>query len=167
VILEDFETYQFLAGNALSRRPQRQIEQQGEIPRSRIFMLSGKDEQATVTLASNLIEHLKTKQYDSEEQFLDNLAFTIGQRRSKFAWVNAQPATTVAELIKKLEISKSTPKKTSEKPRTGFVFTGQGAQWWAMGRELIEAYPVFKNVILAAEKHLKEFGSTWNIIGKG
>ena len=129
-------------------------------------MLSAKDERAAVTMAFNLIEHLKTKQFDSEEQYLDDLSYTIGQRRSKFSWVNAQPATSVADLIKKLEISKSSPKRTSDKPRIGFVFTGQGAQWWAMGRELIEAYPVFKNIILAADKHLKEIGSTWNLIGK-
>jgi hypothetical protein len=35
-----------------------------------------------------------------------------------------------------------------------------------MGRELIEAYPIFKNTLLEAEGYLKEFGSTWSVIGK-
>lgn len=34
------------------------------------------------------------------------------------------------------------------------VFTGQGAKWYAMGRELIEAYPVFKEAIQEADKHI-------------
>lgn len=32
-------------------------------------------------------------------------------------------------------------------PRIGFVFTGQGAQWHAMGRELIEKSPLFRQTI--------------------
>jgi acyl transferase domain-containing protein len=69
-------------------------------------------------------------------------------------------------LIKSLEFGKFKPSRTNEAPKIGFVFTGQGAQWWAMGRELIEAYPVFKDCVIEAEGYLKEFGSKWSLIGK-
>lgn len=35
----------------------------------------------------------------------------------------------------------------SSKPRLGFVFTGQGAQWFAMGKQLIEQCPLFRQTI--------------------
>ena len=53
----------------------------------------------------------------------------------------------------------------STAPRIGFVFNGQGAQWHAMGRELIAAYPVFGSAILRADQMLKEYGATWSLHG--
>ncbi|KAH6672349.1 putative lovastatin nonaketide synthase [Halenospora varia] len=38
-------------------------------------------------------------------------------------------------------------RSTKTKPRIGYVFTGQGAQWYAMGRELIEKSPMFRQTI--------------------
>ncbi|HYH79591.1 MAG TPA: beta-ketoacyl synthase N-terminal-like domain-containing protein, partial [Longimicrobium sp.] len=32
-------------------------------------------------------------------------------------------------------------------PRVAFVFSGQGPQWWAMGRELLETEPVFRAAV--------------------
>ena len=163
VILEDYASYSSFnkANPLLIKCSQDSIQS----PRSRVFMLSAKDEQAAGRMVSNLVQHLKTTAPDSQETYLDNLAYTLGQRRSKLSWVNAQSATSLPELIRKLEASQSNPSRTQEKPRVGFVFTGQGAQWWAMGRELIEAYPIFKATIAAAENHLKDLGCTWSVLG--
>lgn len=166
LILEDYASYSSSHQAVYQPNQQLRIEEGDESHRSRIFLLSGKDEQAAVAMASNLMDHLSKQQFTSEQQYLDDLAYTLGQRRSRFPWVNAQTATTISDLTKKLEASKSNPRKTTEKPKIGFVFTGQGAQWWAMGRELIGAYPVFKDLVLASEKCLQEFGSDWNLIGK-
>ena len=38
-------------------------------------------------------------------------------------------------------------------PKLGFVFTGQGPQWYAMGRELIETEPRFREVVQEIEGH--------------
>lgn len=40
----------------------------------------------------------------------------------------------------------------SQKPRIGFVFTGQGGQWFAMGRELIEKSPLFRQTLQRCDK---------------
>ncbi|KAK5948972.1 Type I Iterative PKS [Knufia fluminis] len=133
-------------------------------PRSRVFTLSAKDEQAATRMAANLAEHLRTIVTESEQTYLDSLAYTLGQRRSKLPWVNTQSAKSISELINKLEVSQLSPRRTQEKPRIAFAFTGQGAQWWAMGRELIEAYPIFKDTINAAQSHLSDLGCTWSII---
>jgi acyl transferase domain-containing protein/NADPH:quinone reductase-like Zn-dependent oxidoreductase len=44
------------------------------------------------------------------------------------------------------------------------VFTGQGAQWYAMGRELITTYPVFGASIKEADAILKDLGADWSLM---
>ena len=44
------------------------------------------------------------------------------------------------------------------------VFTGQGAQWHAVGRELIMAYPPFKASLEEDEIYLKELGADWSLL---
>lgn len=78
----------------------------------------------------------------------------------------AHSVQSISGLTKALELDSFKPIRTRERPRLGFVFTGQGAQWYAMGRELIGAYPVFKNSLLESEKHLKELGATWSLLGE-
>ena len=34
--------------------------------------------------------------------------------------------------------------RREEPPRIGFVMSGQGPQWWGMGRELMQHEPVFR-----------------------
>lgn len=44
-----------------------------------------------------------------------------------------------------------------------FVFTGQGAQWWAMGQELLEREPVFRAVLEEIDTYLKPLAG-WSLI---
>lgn len=44
-----------------------------------------------------------------------------------------------------------------------FVFTGQGAQWWKMGQDLLEREPVFRGVLEDIDKHLKPLAG-WSLI---
>ena len=46
-------------------------------------------------------------------------------------------------------------RKLDGKPRVGFVFTGQGAQWYAMGRQLIEESPLFYQTLVRCDKILQ------------
>ncbi|KAK3683390.1 hypothetical protein B0T22DRAFT_430696 [Podospora appendiculata] len=135
---------------------------------SKVFTLSGKDEQTCRAIVSNLKTHLqglKFEDKDHEAQFLDDLAHTLGERRTRFPLTATSTAGSVAELVNALDADgKFKPTRASDKPvRIGFVFTGQGAQWHAMGRELFEAYPVFKASILEADGYLKEFGCRWSL----
>lgn len=132
--------------------------------RPRLFILSAKDEHACRTMAINLAKYLQHLE-SVEDDFLDNLAYTLGQRRSRFPWVVTFVAASVLELITALESDKVRPIRDSgHQPSLGLVFTGQGAQWHAMGRELIDAYPNFKASILEADGYLREFGCTWSLL---
>ncbi|MEM7698936.1 MAG: acyltransferase domain-containing protein, partial [Verrucomicrobiota bacterium] len=44
-----------------------------------------------------------------------------------------------------------------------FVFTGQGAQWWRMGQDLIKREPVFRNVLEEIDRYLKPLAG-WSLI---
>jgi acyl transferase domain-containing protein len=116
-------------------------------------------------MASMMADHLRGLTLDDECAYMRHLAFTLGQRRSEFSWKAAHLASSKKELIEKLEQGQVTPQQGTGQPRLGFVFTGQGAQWYAMGRELIEAYPVFKDALLEADQFLKSFGAEWSILG--
>ncbi|CAH0043544.1 unnamed protein product [Clonostachys solani] len=135
-----------------------------DVPLPRVLVLSAKDERGTRRMMEDLAGYLEKKQVKDDEELLRDVAFTLGQRRSRFPWTAAVPAASKSQLIQSLQDGLATVSRSSKQPRLGFVFTGQGAQWHAMGRELIEAYPVFKDALLEAERHIRSFGASWNLL---
>ncbi|KAL4734357.1 hypothetical protein BDV11DRAFT_174852 [Aspergillus similis] len=135
---------------------------------SQIFVFSARDEQACRTMVDNLKEYLKQNAAsDSPELLLQRVAYTLGQRRTRFQWVTARPVPVqngFREAIQALELNMPVPRRTTRVPRIGMVFTGQGAQWYAMGRELIAAYPVFKASLKETDRHLAALGVRWSVI---
>ena len=45
-----------------------------------------------------------------------------------------------------------------------FMFGGQGAQWYAMGRQLIANEPIFREAINQVGKLLRDFGKGWSLL---
>ncbi|GAW16135.1 hypothetical protein ANO14919_055580 [Xylariales sp. No.14919] len=127
----------------------------------KLFVLSARDETTTATLAANMKEFLQR----STDLRWEDLAFTLGQRRSKFNWSVAVSAESAEELTSALSDKSSKPVQTNGRvPRLGFVFNGQGAQWYAMGRELMAAYPVFLSTLETCDSTIKEYGAKWSIV---
>ncbi|KAJ4314705.1 hypothetical protein N0V94_006338 [Neodidymelliopsis sp. IMI 364377] len=129
---------------------------------SRVYVLSAKDEHAAKAMVSNLRDHVLD--ISDTLSYQNDLAYTLGERRSAFPWVAATSASSLFELIRLIDAGKMKPRRKDDPPRIGFVFTGQGAQWWAMGRELISAYPVFRETLCEAERYLREFGATYSLM---
>lgn len=100
-----------------------------------------------------------------QNSLLPNLAYTLGQRRSHLTYKVAIPARSSAELIPALAGSELAPVRSTKEPRIGFVFTGQGAQWHAMGRELLDAYPVFAATMEKIDRYLFDLGADFSLLG--
>ncbi|KAI5219448.1 putative polyketide synthase [Aureobasidium subglaciale] len=131
---------------------------------SRLFVLAAKDPIALQAQRERLAEHL-TDSSDQSYSLLNNLAYTLGSRRSNLPWKVCLSARTTDELVDGLISAKQAAVKTGPlAPRIGFVFTGQGAQWHAMGRELISAYPVFQKTLMDCNAYSREFGVEWSLI---
>ncbi|SPO04422.1 related to type I polyketide synthase [Cephalotrichum gorgonifer] len=125
-----------------------------------VFPISAKDEASANAMIANLATYLQTKGPEGVD--LKSLAYTLGQKRTKFPWTVSYQASTAEELLNDVT-SASRPTFSRRVPRIGFVFNGQGAQWYAMGRELMGAYPVFDECIDEAESHLRSFGAEWSL----
>ncbi|KAI5864836.1 hypothetical protein GGS23DRAFT_465969 [Durotheca rogersii] len=133
------------------------------VPTPRVFVISANDEHTCRLLSKTYASYFGSVANDSLA-YADQLAYTLHSRRSLLPWRGAVVASNLRELSEKLaseELSLSRPGSPS---RIGFVFTGQGAQWFGMGRELRHAYPVFKESMEAADRHLKTLGSPWSLM---
>ena len=97
-------------------------------------------------------------------KFLKDLAYTLLEKRSRLSWKSFAVATSVEDLKAKLEGGLPPPIRSISNPKLGYVFTGQGAQWAGMGRELLK-YPVYRNSLQDAQDYFRELGSSWALIG--
>lgn len=125
---------------------------------SQIFILSAKDSVACESMVRCLGSHLSTSKPAPRA-----LAYTLSNRRSLHAWIVAIRAKSIDELVTCLSEPTRKPTSTLKVPRLGFVFNGQGAQWHAMGRELIGSYPAFGHAIREADDILKGYGASWSL----
>lgn len=131
---------------------------------TRLFVLSANDKTALETLMKNIGIYLEQRPEIFQNDLMSNVAYTLGQRRSPMQWRVAIPASSSFELVQCLNGGKIVPVREVEPPRIGFVFTGQGAQWAAMGRELYEQYPVFASTLDACDRCLDSFCAPFSLI---
>lgn len=131
--------------------------------RSRVYILSAKDSGACLEMARNLAAFLRLSIRKGHKLTSGDLAYTLLERRSRLPWTVAIRASNIEDLAERLEQPTIKALQATKHPRIGFVFNGQGAQWYAMGRELITAYPVFGVSIDKADRILKGYGAHWSL----
>ncbi|KAF2108938.1 hypothetical protein BDV96DRAFT_652537 [Lophiotrema nucula] len=131
----------------------------------RVYIISAKDARAAKEMAERFASHIRQSAADGRPVHPRDLAHTLANRRSLLHWIIAVSATSLKELCNHWESPGTKAINAERKPakRLGFVFNGQGAQWHAMGRELIEAYPLFGQRIREAGRILKEYGANWSL----
>jgi acyl transferase domain-containing protein len=132
----------------------------------KLFVLSGNDKTALESQMKNLGIYLEQRPEIFQNDLMSNIAYTLGQRRSLMQWRVAIATPSSFDLIQALNSGKLHPARETEPLRIGFVFTGQGAQWNAMGRELYSQYPIFASTIDACDSCLVSFGATFSLIGR-
>lgn len=103
---------------------------------------------------------------------LRDIARTAGTRRTHHAHRLGIVAATKQELAKRLDTSCSGEAREGVIPgravqegdsRIAFVYSGQGPQWWAMGRELLEHEPVFHDAIATCDRLLGAYAD-WSLL---
>ncbi|KAI9653222.1 MAG: Type I Iterative PKS [Bathelium mastoideum] len=129
----------------------------------RLYILTANDKNAVEASMKNLGIYLEQRPEFFQDDLMSNVAYTLGQRRSLMTWRVGIPATSSFELVQALSSGKVVINRESEPLRIGFVFTGQGAQWSGMGRELYETYPVFTSTINACDRYLGSIGAPFSL----
>ncbi|KAL3417435.1 polyketide synthase [Phlyctema vagabunda] len=91
---------------------------------------------------------------------LEDLAYTLSMRREHLVLraFTVENGTSEAEL--------NVAEKAKQTPKINFVFTGQGAQWPCMGKELMEDFPGFKADIQFLSDILAKLPEppSWNLV---
>ncbi|KAK1517781.1 beta-ketoacyl synthase domain-containing protein [Colletotrichum costaricense] len=126
----------------------------------KLFVLSARSETSLQAMVANLRGWVSSH-HDASS--LSNLAYTLSTRRSELQFRSSVAAASHDELISLLE-QKPRITKAASNFRSVFLFTGQGAQWHAMGRELSRENQVFRKSMLHSEKILTDLGADWSLI---
>ncbi|KAL9042608.1 MAG: hypothetical protein Q9214_003726, partial [Letrouitia sp. 1 TL-2023] len=104
----------------------------------------------TENAANKLVLALKEYVKQKPELKASELAYSLSQRRTIHRYRSFTIGHNREAILEDLMAPKPTAKwrrANDSTPKIGFVFTGQGAQWYAMGRQLIELSPLFKSIL--------------------
>lgn len=135
---------------------------------SRLFLLSSHEESGIARLSQSLQTYLGEvdvqRTSEEESRLLHRLAYTLSEKRSSLPWRSYTAASSVEELREALNGARTRAIRVPNKARAlSFIFTGQGAQWFAMGRSL-QKYPVFQQSLHESSACLQSFGCSWDLI---
>ncbi|MFV1993802.1 MAG: SDR family NAD(P)-dependent oxidoreductase [Verrucomicrobiales bacterium] len=122
--------------------------------------LSARSEESLQTAAADLGDWLELHGTSNGcATLLPDLVYSLGERRNHHPYRLTTVVRSVADLVGELrahaqeEAGASLRDSFTPQPehplRVGFVMSGQGPQWWGMGRELMESEPVFRDAIEA------------------
>ncbi|HEU4536812.1 MAG TPA: acyltransferase domain-containing protein, partial [Polyangiaceae bacterium] len=112
-----------------------------------VLPLSAKDAAGLARLTAAWEARLEA----AAEGELPALAATAGAGRAHFAFRRALAGRTKAELLAALREGSAAP-EPAKAPKVAFLFSGQGSQYFGMGRELYEAEPAFRDVFDACDR---------------
>ncbi|MCJ1384009.1 hypothetical protein MMC17_007124 [Xylographa soralifera] len=131
---------------------------------ARLLIWSTQDQNGVQRLEQAYLGYLQEKIKDeSAERTLERLSYTLGCRRSILPWKTFCVASSTKQVCNSLEHGLAKPLRSSQIPKLGFIFTGQGAQWSQMSKELL-SYQVYRASIVDADAYLTSLGCQWSII---
>lgn len=136
---------------------------QPRVARRRLFLLSASDESSLEIFIGRLQSFLQDRGDDASDEWVGNLAFTLKEQHEQYTCREMVVAESISTLKTALS-SRPQVRKTSTKPTIGFIFTGQGAHWIGMGKELL-TYPVFRQSMQNMNDYIGQLGAPYDIIG--
>ena len=130
-----------------------------------LIPLSSHSENAGKLLCGSLVSHLE-RHPDTTPQ---DLAYSLSVRRSMHRYrsfaIGNDKDTIARELATPQPIAAWTPTDEAT-PRLGFIMTGQGAQWFAMGRQLILESALFRQTLEKCDDVLQHLTDKpgWSVV---
>jgi len=126
--------------------------------RSWPVVLSARSEEALRGTALQLARWIDERAHaNGDAPVLPDLVYSLGARRNHHQHRLTLVTNSMSELVQELDAfavkqesvkarTTFTPRPETA-PRIGFVMSGQGPQWWGMGRELMKHEPVFRETM--------------------
>ena len=134
---------------------------------SQLLVLGGKDDAALKLQAENWSSYLASTT-ESLGAICHASATQRTQLESRLAIVGASPKE-IAGLLegfcageKSPFVQSGNPPAQVDAPPIVFIYSGQGPQWWAMGRQLWEQEPVFRDAIEQCAEALRDVAN-WDL----
>ncbi|KJZ78292.1 hypothetical protein HIM_02330 [Hirsutella minnesotensis 3608] len=121
--------------------------------------------------AGELSEEVLAKYLENSDVSIADLAYSLSTRRTMHSQRSFVVANDSNALVEQLKVPRPAAPWTASlntTPRLGFIFTGQGAQWHAMGRQLIEESPHFRQSLQRCDSILKGLPDSpeWSIVAE-
>ena len=141
---------------------------------NKILTLSAHSREALQKMAGLYSEWIRINIEAMDKPFVENLCYSLNVRRSQFPHRLALAFRSTAEASKSLsdyaddsvgwDKLVSYAEVNSKDEKLVFMFGGQGSQWYAMGRQLIECEAVFREAVLTVTNLLKDLGIAWSLM---
>jgi acyl transferase domain-containing protein/NADPH:quinone reductase-like Zn-dependent oxidoreductase len=131
-------------------------------PKSQLFIISAAAADALSRVAQKL--HRWASFRDDYDTWCHQLAYNLIKRRSIMQYRYTFRADSHESFLAALRDNTVKPVQASPNPSIAFVFTGQGAQWYAMGREMVRFDSQFMRSLWQSDKILRGLGATWSLI---
>ncbi|KAI1653021.1 hypothetical protein F4813DRAFT_400491 [Daldinia decipiens] len=125
---------------------------------SRLLVWSASDEKALKRMVGDYQAYYESQVSDNPSK-LDDLAFTLANRRSHMLWRAFAVAGNGSQDAK---LTAAKPIRSSTDAGIAFVFTGQGAQYANMGSDLLK-YPLFKTTLQQIDEIYQSLGCKWSL----
>ena len=133
-----------------------------------VLPLSARDGAALRELAARYVEQLRQSESPCE---LRDLSYSASVRRAHHRERVAVVGKTAAELRAQLEAflrDEPAPGVFSGRAASEldvvYVFPGQGAQWWGMGRELAARYPEYRASLSECDELFRQRTQEWRLL---
>ena len=154
--------------------PKQSLEHEISERPNNILTLSARSKEALQKMAGLYSEWITINTEAMDKPFVENLCYSLNERRSQFSHRLALAFGSTAEVSKSLadyaddsmgwDKLVSYAEVNSNDGKLVFMFGGQGSQWYAMGRQLIENEAVFREAVLTVTNLLKDLGMAWSLM---
>ena len=133
------------------------------------LVLSARSEEALRSSAQRLSAWLEERSNaNGNSPVLPDLAYTLGARRNHHPYRLTLVARSIGEAIQEFNgyerdrpgsrVRTAFAARQESSARVAFVMSGQGPQWWGMGRDLMEHEPVFRQTIERCDVLMRPWG---------